>query len=136
MKIVQFGFGSGAANPFLVHNYSSNFVVYTGTHDNDTVRGWYENSSNPQEREHFLDYFGVEDEPASQVMMRAALQSVARIAVIPLQDVLDLGGEARMNFPGQSWGNWQWRLLPNQLEEKHRARLLEWTRLYGRAPSR
>lgn len=134
MKIVQFGFGSDAGNPFLVHNYTENFVVYTGTHDNDTVRGWYEKSANPNEKEMFTEYFGQTSEPASQVMMRAAMQSVAKIAITPLQDVLDAGGEARMNFPGQAGGNWQWRLKPNELGETHKERLLSWTRLYGRLP--
>lgn len=132
MKIVQFGFGSDPGNPFLPHNFeSSNFVAYTGTHDNDTVKGWFE-SARPDEQEYCRQYFGNPDEPISQTLIRATMQSVARIAILPLQDVLDLGTEARMNFPGRSHDNWQWRLLPEQLGEVHRDRLRLWTRLYAR----
>jgi 4-alpha-glucanotransferase len=132
MKILQFGFGSGSNNPFLPHNFESpHFVAYTGTHDNDTVRGWYENGTSEEQR-YARDYFGNLDEPISRTLIRATLQSVARVAIIPLQDLLDLGSEARMNFPGRAHDNWQWRLLPNQLTEQHRDQLKTWTRLYGR----
>jgi len=135
MKILQFGFGSGPGNPFLPHNFeSSNFVAYTGTHDNDTVRGWYENAPEP-EKAYAQDYFGKPQEPISQTLIRATLQSVARIAIIPVQDLLDLGSQARMNFPGRQHDNWQWRLLPNQLTEKHRDQLKAWTQMYGRLPT-
>lgn len=134
MKIVQFGFGSGPGNDFLVHNYGQNFVAYTGTHDNDTVRGWFESLKSPTEKQYFLDYFGNSKEAPSQVMIRVALQSVANTAITPLQDLLDLDGTARMNFPGRSFDNWQWRLLPEQLTEVHQKHLLELTKLYGRLP--
>lgn len=132
MKVVQFGFGSDPGNPFLPHNFeSSHFVAYTGTHDNDTVKGWFEQAT-PRERQYCLDYFGNPQEPISQVLIRATMASVATVAIVPLQDVLDLGTEARMNFPGRSHDNWQWRLLPNQLQAEHQTRLKEWTRLYRR----
>lgn len=132
MKILQFGFGSDPGNPFLPHNFeSTHFVAYTGTHDNDTARGWYENGTEA-ERRYVRDYFGNIDEPISQTLIRATLASTAKIAIVPLQDILDLGAEARMNYPGRSHDNWQWRLMPNQLNEKHRDRLREWTRMYNR----
>lgn len=132
MKIVQFGFGSDPGNPFLPHNFeSSNFVAYTGTHDNDTVRGWFE-AATPGEQDYCKRYFGSPDEPVSQTLIRATLQSVAKVAIVPLQDLLDLGTEARMNFPGRAHDNWQWRLLPNQLAEEHRDRLRSLTRMYHR----
>jgi 4-alpha-glucanotransferase len=134
MKIVQFGFGSGPGNDFLIHNYGTNFVAYTGTHDNDTVRGWFESLKEGSEKQYFLDYFGHSAEPASRVMIRAALQSVADTAITPLQDLLDLDGAARMNFPGRSFDNWQWRLQPEQLTAVHQKDLFELTRLYGRLP--
>lgn len=132
MKIVQFAFGSGAGNDFLPHNYGSNFVAYTGTHDNDTVRGWYEKSGNPQEKKYFEQYVGPNPESPSLKMIRLALASVANTAIIPLQDLLNLGDETRMNFPGRSHDNWQWRLQPEQLLPMHQQQLLELTTLYGR----
>lgn len=135
MKVVQFGFGGGSENTFLTHNYTDNFVAYPGTHDNDTSRGWFESSSQPNEREHFRRYFGESADAPSLTMIRAAMQSVARISILPLQDLLDLGSAARYNLPGSGVGNWQWRLLPEQLTEKHAIQLRELTELYGRLPS-
>jgi 4-alpha-glucanotransferase len=132
MKILQFAFGSGSDNPFLPHNHGTNFVVYTGTHDNNTSRGWYENDSTPSERDYFLKYLGQESS-ASRALVRAAMRSVAVLAITPLQDILDLGKDARMNFPGQVWDNWQWRLLPDQIQPKHLEELRELTRIYGRS---
>jgi 4-alpha-glucanotransferase len=135
MKILEFAYGSGIENPFLPHNFTPNFVVYTGTHDNNTVRGWFENEASEADREFFLKYSASSENVPSRAMVRAAMQSVAVLAITPLQDLLDLGNEARMNFPGQVWDNWQWRLLPNQIKEEHLAFLKELTVLYGRAPS-
>jgi len=132
MKILQFAYGSGPANPFLPHNFeTTRFVAYTGTHDNDTVRGWYENGTE-SEREYCREYFGNIEEPISATLSRATFQSTAQWAIIPLQDLLDLGTEARMNFPGRAHDNWQWRLKPNELGEEHRSRLLKWTQMYNR----
>lgn len=134
MKIIQFGFGSGPDNPFLPHNFETpNFVAYTGTHDNDTVRGWYESSQSEGERDYVTEYFGNPDEPVSQTLCRATMASTARVAILPLQDLLDLGTEARMNYPGRAHDNWQWRLLPNQLGSEHQQRLRRWTEMYGRS---
>jgi 4-alpha-glucanotransferase len=132
MKILQFAFGSGANNPFLPHNFeSTNFVAYSGTHDNDTVRGWWE-AADEAAKAHLKAYFGPSEEPISQTLCRATLASVAKLAILPLQDVLDLPTEARMNFPGRSFDNWTWRLLPNQLEARHRDQLRTWSKLYLR----
>ena len=135
MKILQFGFSCGPTDAFLPHNYTSNFVVYTGTHDNNTVRGWFENDANAAEKEFFLTYTASKETVASRTMMRTIMESVAVLAITPLQDLLDLGKEARMNFPGQVWDNWQWRLLPNQIQAEHMNYLKELTRLYSRDPA-
>lgn len=132
MKILQFAFGSGPTNPFLPHNFEHpNFVAYTGTHDNDTVEGWMATAT-PSEAEYCKAYLGNPVESISQALLRATWASVARVAIAPLQDVLGLGGEARMNFPGRGHDNWAWRLLPNQLTPENQERLLKLTRLYAR----
>lgn len=133
MKVLQFAFGDGPNNPYLPHNYvDANCVVYTGTHDNDTTRGWY-SSLGDQEKASVRHYLHV-DEVTSEDLMRLALASTARIAIIPLQDVLDLGSEARINTPGAAEGNWTWRVREAQLSPTRAACLAELTTLYGRAP--
>ncbi len=107
MKIVQFGFSDGAEHPFLPHNYSENCVVYTGTHDNDTIRGWYASAS-PREQAFAREYLNCEADNLPWSMIRAASSSVARYAIYSLQDVLGLGSEHRMNRPGET-GHWAWR---------------------------
>jgi 4-alpha-glucanotransferase len=122
MKVLQFAFGDPGAHIYLPHNYPQNCVVYTGTHDNDTTLGWWR-SARPHEREAAQAYIG----PATSndvpwAFIRAAYESVARMAIVPLQDTLSLGSEARMNVPSQPSGNWGWRLrqgaLTRALEEK------------------
>lgn len=132
MKVLQFAFGGRADNAFLPHNYAERFVAYSGTHDNDTSRGWYEGSSTPEERDHFRRYFATDGRDAAWSMIRGVLASVARLAVVPLQDVLDVGTEGRMNLPGRADGNWQWRYRAGALGDGPEGRLLELTRLYGR----
>ncbi len=105
MKILQFAFG-GDDEDYQPHNHVPNGVVYTGTHDNDTTRGWWEKASDG-ERQRVRAYFGGDD-PIG-VLVRAAYASVARLAVVPVQDVFGLGSEARMNTPGQGADNWAWR---------------------------
>jgi 4-alpha-glucanotransferase len=135
MKVLQFAFGGGSDNPYLPHNYKdANCVVYTGTHDNDTTRGWF--SSLPEsQRAHVLRYLR-NDGPLSitEQLMRLALSSTARIAIVPLQDVLDLDSDARINTPGAPEGNWTWRIRPDQLDPARAECLAELTTLYGRAP--
>ena len=121
-------------NPYAPHNYGRNCVVYTGTHDNNTIRGWFENEATPEDKERLDQYTGI-DLDASTVasaMIRLAHASVANISILPLQDVLGLGSDARMNHPSQSKGNWGWRVLEKQFEEKTSKRLLDLTKLYNR----
>ncbi|MCC7511771.1 MAG: 4-alpha-glucanotransferase, partial [Anaerolineae bacterium] len=135
MKILQFAF-SGPDNEFLPHHFHENCVVYTGVHDNDTTRGWYESASE-QEREFALRYFGLK---ASKSMakefpahlIRAAWSSVALFAVAPMQDFLALGGEARFNYPSRLGGNWDWRMDSSALTDELRDRICELNYLYQR----
>jgi 4-alpha-glucanotransferase len=133
MKVLQFAFGDSPDNPYLPHRFPDpNCVVYTGTHDNDTTRGWFASASE-QERAYLRDYLGSTSASPAHGLMRLALQSTARTAIIPLQDVLNLGSEARMNVPGRTEGNWAWRVLPEQLDPRHAHCLAELTRTYGRS---
>jgi 4-alpha-glucanotransferase len=133
MKVLQFAFDGDAHNPYLPHNYTDpHCVVYTGTHDNDTTLGWFATST-PACRTAVLHYLGQKGSAGLHWdLIRLALSSVARLAIVPLQDVLGLGSEGRMNVPGQEEGNWRWRCLPNALNSKIGARLAEMTRTYGR----
>jgi 4-alpha-glucanotransferase len=135
MKVLQFAFGGGPDNPYLPHNYADpNCVVYTGTHDNDTTRGWF--SSLPtDEREHVARYLGRSELDAAHDLMRLALSSTANTAIVPLQDVLDCDSAARFNTPGAAEGNWAWRVRAEQLDPSRAERLAEMTTLYGRASS-
>lgn len=135
MRVLHFAFEGSPDSPFLPHNYERNTVVYTGTHDNDTTRGWYQTCP-PAERTFFKHYLG--RDPGQEVvwdLIRLALASVADLAVIPLQDVLDLGSEARMNTPSKGTGNWRWRFTPGMLTDQVLDRLGYLTELYGRKPS-
>lgn len=134
MKILQFGFGSGPTDPFLPHNYPVNCVVYTGTHDNDTVVGWYQTSPEA-ERDYCRRYLARDGSEIAFDMLRAAWASVARWAIAPLQDALGLGAEARMNFPGRPDGNWTWRLEQPQITPAVAGRLRELAQVYGRVPT-
>jgi 4-alpha-glucanotransferase len=135
MRVLQFGFGSDARNGFLPHNYTRDTVVYTGTHDNDTTRAWFA-SLTPEERAHVTAYLHSDGQHIVWDMIRAAEASVARIAVLPLQDPLELGGKARMNFPSKPENNWMWRCPPELLTPEVAARLAEMATLFGRAPDR
>ena len=133
MKVLQFAFGGASDNPYLPHNYEPHCVVYTGTHDNDTTRHWYATGSEEQ-KDHVRRYLGRDGSDVVWDLIRLALSSVAVMAVIPLQDVLELDGDARMNFPGTPYGNWQWRFQEGMLTREHAARLLSLSELYGRVP--
>jgi 4-alpha-glucanotransferase len=131
MRILQFAFEKSGQNPFLPHNYPANCVVYTGTHDNDTSRGWYAGA--PEKQRHFArTYLGCDGGDIAWSLIRAGLASVADTFVAPLQDVLDLGSEARMNLPGSPGGNWGWRCRREQLTDAVAGRLRELTETYGR----
>lgn len=136
MKILQFAFGGDANNIHLPHHYMQNCLVYTGTHDNDTAIGWWETAS-PAEKQHFAEYLGYaspdEITNINWVLIRLALSSLASLAIIPLQDILNLGHNARMNDPSHNDGNWRWRyqsseLLTQELSE----RLFKLNQLYSR----
>jgi 4-alpha-glucanotransferase len=133
MKVLQFAFSDDPADPFLPHNYTSNCVVYTGTHDNDTTRGWYLESATDAQRDHVRRYLGRDGADIAWDLIRLAHASIAELSVVPLQDVLDLGSDARMNLPGRMEGNWGWRSLPGALTGALAGRLAEVTELYGRA---
>jgi 4-alpha-glucanotransferase len=114
-RVLQFAFGGDPGNPHLPRNYSPNSVVYTGTHDNNTTRGWFEELSDRQRQNlwRYLNRPGGESSEAAASLVRLAWSSVAALALAPLQDVLNLGTEARMNVPGRAEGNWRWRLAPD-----------------------
>ena len=115
MAIYQFAFGGDAANLYLPHHHRANSVVYPGTHDNDTTLGWYA-SADEKTRDHVRRYLRVSGADIGWDFVRAAYHSTASLAIIPLQDLLSLGAEARFNTPGKSQGNWTWRYRTEQLD--------------------
>jgi 4-alpha-glucanotransferase len=131
MRVLQFAFGGAAEDRFLPHNYDHHTVVYTGTHDNDTTRGWSESLTETEAR--FLCRYapGVDAE-ISWGLIRLAWASVADYALAPLQDVLSLGTAARMNLPGRPAGNWRWRFTEGMLTDAVLARLADLTEVYAR----
>ncbi|XP_061372610.1 4-alpha-glucanotransferase, chloroplastic/amyloplastic [Gastrolobium bilobum] len=135
MAVLQFGFGGDADNPHLPHNHEGNQVVYTGTHDNDTIEGWWE-ALNQEEKSNVLSYLSLTKEDGiSWALIRTALASVAQTAIIPMQDVLGLGSSARMNIPATQFGNWGWRIASSvsfDSLEREAARLKEMLSVYGR----
>lgn len=131
MKVLQFAWSSDGADPFLPHNYIKNCVVYTGTHDNDTTRGWYATATEA-ERDYFRRYCRVDGHDVAWDMIRLAMMSCAYLAVVPLQDCLNLGSEARMNIPAVASGNWSWRFTSDQLGRGIQVGLAELCDLYGR----
>jgi 4-alpha-glucanotransferase len=134
MKVLQFAFTDTCEDtPYLPHNYVSNCVVYTGTHDNNTTLGWWQ-EANPKLRRCVKRYLGHDVEKPHWDLIRLAMMSVAHTAIFPLQDVFGFGSDTRMNTPGVGAGNWAWRFSPEWLESKGRDRLAAMTRLYGRWP--
>jgi 4-alpha-glucanotransferase len=136
MKVIQFAFATGPADPFLPHNYTTpTWVAYTGTHDNDTVKGWYEATSTEQERDYARKYIGRDGSDLAWDMIRLAWASVAHTAMTTTQDLLSLGHHSRMNTPSTLGPpNWCWRLRAGALTEDIARRLLELTAIYGRKP--
>ncbi|NUQ56089.1 MAG: 4-alpha-glucanotransferase [Dehalococcoidia bacterium] len=133
MKVLQFAFGDDSRNPYLPHNYAANSVVYTGTHDNDTTAGWYASLA-PGERDRLHHYVATDGSDIVSDLIRVAYASVAEMAVVPMQDVLRLGSEARMNVPGQAMGNWGWRFRAEQIDEGRMTWLRDLAVTYGRVP--
>lgn len=131
MKILQFAFNSGPDNPYLPHNHCRRSVVYIGTHDNDTAAGWYAGLTE-QEQQGVNGYLGdISGDPVLG-LLRATCMSVADLAVVSLQDVLELGAEGRMNIPGEAFGNWEWRFTREMLSADKLTRFRELLMLYGR----
>jgi 4-alpha-glucanotransferase len=136
MKVLLFAFGKDLpTNPYAPHNHTEKCVVYIGTHDNNTVRGWFEKEATPEEKARLFLYLGreVTEEEVHWELVRLAMMSVANTAILQMQDILGLGEDARTNRPAKRDGNWQWRLLPDQLTPSLTKRLLEMTEIYGRA---
>jgi 4-alpha-glucanotransferase len=142
MRVLQFAFSSDAKNNDLPHNYHQNVVVYSGTHDNDTAVGWFNSVAGPgstrteeqidAERNFCLKYLNTEGKQIHWDFIRAVLASVADTAIVPLQDVLGLGTEARMNLPNSTNRNWTWRFKEDALTDAHAERLRDLTETYGR----
>jgi 4-alpha-glucanotransferase len=132
MKVLQFAFAEGPRHEYLPHNYGPDCVVYLGTHDNDTTLGWFR-SLGQRERECVLRYLGRDERDIVWAMMHLAFMSVARMAIVTVQDLLKLGSEARMNIPGASSGNWQWRYRPGALDGDIIRWLGELTDTFGRS---
>jgi 4-alpha-glucanotransferase len=136
MKVLLFAFdGDPAANPHCPHNHTRNSVVYTGTHDNNTARGWFDNEAGSKQKKRLFAYVG-HGVPARRVnweLIRLAMGSVGDVVIIPMQDVLGLGEQARMNRPATVRGNWSWRLRPNETTASIIKRLARLTETYGRA---
>ncbi len=143
MSLLQFAFGNDPQGPsFRPHNYSRELVAYTGGHDNDTTVGWWTSAGVGEstrtaedirkERDFTRAYLGFQDEPVNWIFIRAVMASVANVAIIPLQDVLGLGSEARMNLPGTLSGNWKWRFKADSLTKEMSDRLREFSQIYDR----
>ena len=134
MKVLQFAFDASWDSTYLPHKYDHNCIVYTGTHDNETTRGWFENLSE-YDRKFVQAYTCCKDQPVEEcvwALIRTAIASVADLSIIPIQDYLCLGNEARMNAPATFGFNWKWRLMKGQLTEDILGRMLALARLYGR----
>jgi 4-alpha-glucanotransferase len=137
MVVLQFGYDpDDPSSPHRVERHAEDRVVYTGTHDNDTVRGWYESLSDAERAEvdADVDRYGVREDEQWWSLIRLAYASRARLAMVQVQDVLGLGSDARMNMPGTEGGQWTWKLEPGQLTSEHAARLRAATKAAGRLP--
>jgi 4-alpha-glucanotransferase len=136
MKLLLCGFnGDMATDPNLPHHYPKHCVVYTGTHDNNTAVGWFRKEASTEDRHRLFQYLGreVDESNVHWELIRLLMRSAANMVVIPMQDVLGLNEEARMNLPATGHGNWKWRLAGQQLTPEVKARLAEMTRIYGRS---
>jgi 4-alpha-glucanotransferase len=135
MRVLQFAFDGNPGNPHLPGNYIANTVVYTGTHDNATTRGWYDDLSDTQQQDVWRS-LGRSPHTAPEVaraLMQVAWESTAALAIAPLQDLLNLGNEARMNVPGRAEGNWRWRCTDDMLSTRAFEWLRDLTNMSGRS---
>ena len=134
MKVLQFAFDGSEGSSYLPYKYEHNCVVYTGTHDNETTKGWLENLQG-HDLKFVREYINCYEQPVNDcvwALIRTALSSVADLAIIPIQDYLCLGNEARMNAPATIGDNWKWRMTEGQLSEITLYNMREVTRIYGR----
>jgi 4-alpha-glucanotransferase len=134
MAVMQFGFGDPGAHTHLPHTFTPDKVVYTGTHDNDTIIGWWQSCATEHERRHAAAYLGPSEDGVNWAMIRAAESSVASLCVVPLQDVLGLGSETRMNVPSRDRGNWRWRFAPEMLQPDLALKLANLAEVTDRLP--
>jgi len=135
MKILQFAFGEGMpGSDFIPHHHQSLDIVYTGTHDNNTTRGWFRKETDKETRENVAAYVGhsVDEMSISDTLSRLGYASVANTVILPMQDILNLDESARMNRPSEPKGNWNWRILPDQITESTGKNLKIWTVMYDR----
>ena len=131
MRVLQFAFSGGSSNAYLPHNHTCDSVVYTGTHDNDTSLGWFAGAPE-HERRFAQTYLKTDGAQIGWDLIHAASQSPASMAIYPMQDVLGLGSEARMNRPGEPEGNWAWRFEWSEIADWHARRLREISSAHGR----
>jgi len=134
MAVLQFGFGDAGAHMYLPHTFIKEKVVYTGTHDNDTLLGWWETGASQHERQQVEAYLGRCEDGVNWAMIRAAAGSVASLCIVPLQDVLGLGSEARMNVPSHPEGNWGWRFRADELRSELAEKLAALAQVSDRLP--
>jgi 4-alpha-glucanotransferase len=138
MKVLLFAFGEDLpTNPYAPHNHIKNCVVYTGTHDNNTIKGWYRREIDDATKKRISEYIGrdINERNIHIELIRLAMMSVADTVIIPMQDLLGLGEEDRMNLPASSKGNWEWRLRKEQITPSLKKRLRDMTIIYGRHQS-
>lgn len=133
MKILTFAFDTDSSNPFLPHNYEKNFIVYTGTHDNDTIRGWMETTAPKEEVKKAIEYLGLnKEEGYNWGFIRGAWSSIADISIAQMQDFLNLGNEARINLPSTLGNNWRWRIKKSAFTDNLAEKIYKFTKTYGR----
>ena len=135
MKVLQFAFSSNmSVSAYIPHNYTSNCVVYTGTHDNNTTKGWFRKDALKIEQKNLEWYIGTipKEENITELLARMAYASVAKIVILPIQDILGLDESARMNTPATIKRNWLWRMTPEQLTKSHEELLRDWVKLFNR----
>ncbi|GAX60532.1 4-alpha-glucanotransferase [Candidatus Scalindua japonica] len=135
MKVLLFAFGEDLpSNPYAPHNYTKNCVAYTGTHDNNTVKGWFKSETSAEEKKRIIDYIGheVSEDQIHWELIKLVMSSVANMVIIPMQDIIGLEEDSRTNLPASSNGNWRWRFVPESLSPLITKKLSEMTIIYGR----
>jgi 4-alpha-glucanotransferase len=134
MEVLLFAFDGDASNPYLPHNHVPDAVLYTGTHDNNTIRGWFDDEAGHAQKEKLFAYLGheVSSQYVHLELIRMAMKSVSKVVIIPMQDVLGLGSAARMNRPATLVGNWEWRMRHDQAAQAPDRLIAEFVRIYGR----